>query len=120
MRICCDAIEKNAGTYRRYLKLKAKLMNLPILGNHDIVAPLPDAPEFKFTFEEAQNLVTRAYSRFDEEYAIRGQRNVYRNTASTQHPDLANATAPSVQAGIGANLLLFSTTSTAPSTTFTR
>ena len=44
-------------------------MNLPILGNHDIVAPLPDAPELKFTFEEAQNLVIRAYSRFDEEYA---------------------------------------------------
>ena len=63
------AIEKNAGTYRRYLKLKAKLMNLPILGNHDIVAPLPDAPDLKFTFEEAQSLVIRAYSRFDEEYA---------------------------------------------------
>ena len=63
------AIEENAGTYRRYLKLKAKLMNLPILGNHDVVAPLPDAPELKFTFEEAQNLVIRAYSRFDEEYA---------------------------------------------------
>ena len=44
-------------------------MNLPILGNHDIVAPLPDAPELKFTFEEAQNLVERAYSRFDPEYA---------------------------------------------------
>jgi oligoendopeptidase F len=63
------AMEENAGVYRRYLKLKAKLMNLPILGNHDIVAPLPDAPELKFTFEEARNLVTRAYSRFDSEYA---------------------------------------------------
>jgi oligoendopeptidase F len=63
------AIEENAETYRRYLKLKAKLMNLPILGNHDIVAPLPDAPELKFTFEEAKNLVERAYSRFDSEYA---------------------------------------------------
>ena len=63
------AIEEKAGSYRRYLKLKAKLMNLPILGNHDIVAPLPDMPERKFTFEEAQNLVIRAYSRFDPEYA---------------------------------------------------
>ncbi len=62
-------IEDHAGSYRRYLKLKAKLMNLPILGNHDIVAPLPNAPEMKFTFTEAQNLVTRAYSRFDEQYA---------------------------------------------------
>jgi oligoendopeptidase F len=29
-------IEEGAGTYRRYLKLKAKLMGLPELGNHDI------------------------------------------------------------------------------------
>jgi oligoendopeptidase F len=63
------AIEENAGAYRRYLKLKAKLMGLPLLGNHDVVAPLPGAPDLKFTFEEAQSLVIRAYSRFDEEYA---------------------------------------------------
>ncbi len=63
------AIEEKAGSYRRYLKLKAKLMGLPILGNHDIVAPLPDMPERKFTFAEAQTLVIRAYSRFDSEYA---------------------------------------------------
>ena len=44
-------------------------MGLPLLGNHDIVAPLPDAPEAKFTFEEARSLVTRAYSHFDPEYA---------------------------------------------------
>ncbi len=50
-------------------KLKAKLMGLPLLGNHDIVAPLPDASERKFTFEEAKNLIVRAYSRFDPEYA---------------------------------------------------
>jgi oligoendopeptidase F len=63
------AIEENADTYRRYLKLKAKLMDLPLLGNHDIVAPLPHAPERKFTFEEAEDLIVRAYSRFDPEYA---------------------------------------------------
>ncbi|MGA3060288.1 MAG: M3 family oligoendopeptidase [Candidatus Bathyarchaeia archaeon] len=62
-------IEEAAGTYRRYLKIKAKLMNLPTLGNHDIVAPLPDANELRFTFEEAQKLVERAYSRFDEDYS---------------------------------------------------
>ena len=63
------SVENGANMYRRYLKLKAKLMGLPLLGNHDIVAPLPDAPERKFTFEEAQSLVTKAYSRFDPEYA---------------------------------------------------
>ena len=44
-------------------------MGLPLLGNHDIVAPLPDTPERKFTFAEAQRLVIKAYSRFDSEYA---------------------------------------------------
>ncbi|MCW4018181.1 MAG: M3 family oligoendopeptidase [Candidatus Bathyarchaeota archaeon] len=62
-------IEENAGTFRRYLKLKAKLMGLPVLANYDITAPLPDVPERKFTFEEAEDLVTRAYSRFDPPYA---------------------------------------------------
>lgn len=64
------AIENNTALYQYYLKLKAKLMNLQKLGNHDIVAPLPSTPELKFTFEEAQDLVTRAYSRFDDAYAI--------------------------------------------------
>ncbi len=40
-----------------------------MLGNHDIVAPLPDSPEIKFTFQQAQDLVTEAYSRFDPQYA---------------------------------------------------
>ena len=64
------AMEEGTVVYRRYLKLKAKLMGLPVLGNHDIVAPLPDTPEAKFTFEEARNLVTQAYSHFDEDYAF--------------------------------------------------
>ncbi|MDG6223105.1 MAG: M3 family metallopeptidase [Candidatus Bathyarchaeota archaeon] len=62
-------IEKNAKIYRSYLELKAKIMNLPQLGNHDLVAPLPDAPEQKFSFQQAQELVTQAYSRLDSEYA---------------------------------------------------
>jgi oligoendopeptidase F len=63
------SIEEGSKTYRRYLKMKAKLMKLPVLGNHDIVAPLPDAPELKFTYQQAQDLITRAYSRFDPDYA---------------------------------------------------
>ena len=64
-----SAVESSSGSYRNYLKLKAKLMNLPILGNHDIVAPLPNAPDLKFTFEQAENLTTNAYSRFSPEYS---------------------------------------------------
>ncbi len=62
-------IEENAPLYRRHLNLKAKLMTLPKLGCHDIVAPLPNMPQRKYTFEKAQSLVTQAYSRFNEEYA---------------------------------------------------
>jgi len=67
--ILLEAIKENAPIYRRYLKLKAKLMGLPVFGNHDIVAPLPESPELKFNFKEAQELVTKAYSRFDPKYA---------------------------------------------------
>ncbi len=62
-------IEEGAVSYRRYLKLKTKLMSLPVLGNHDIMAPLPESPELKFTFQQAEVLVTKAYSRFDPQYA---------------------------------------------------
>ena len=62
-------VEEGSASYRRYLKLKAKLMGLTILGNHDIIAPLPDAPELKFTLPAAEKLITAAYSRFDPAYA---------------------------------------------------
>ncbi len=61
-------VEDGVKTYQRYLKLKAKLMGLPVLGNHDIVAPLPGMPELKFSFNQAQKLITKAYSRFDNQY----------------------------------------------------
>jgi oligoendopeptidase F len=63
------AVESHVNLYRRYLRLKAKMMKLPKLGCHDIVAPLPDAPEMKFDYEKAKNLVIEAYSAFDKEYA---------------------------------------------------
>ncbi|MEM2917771.1 MAG: M3 family oligoendopeptidase [Candidatus Bathyarchaeia archaeon] len=63
------AVEENVSVYQRYLGLKAKLMGLPKLICHDILAPLPDAPDMKFTFEQAKDLVIRAYESFDEEYA---------------------------------------------------
>lgn len=65
-----EAVEEKVGTYQRYLRLKAKLMQLPKLGCHDILAPLPDAPNMKFTFEQAKDLVIRAYASFGEDYAF--------------------------------------------------
>jgi len=64
-----DSIEKGTKIYQHYLKVKAELMNLTILGNHDLTAPLPIISKFKFTFEQARDLIIRAYSRFDFDYA---------------------------------------------------
>lgn len=64
------AVENHAGLYQRYLKLKAKIMGLPKLGCHDIIAPLPDAPDMKFDYEKAKDLAIKAYSKFDEDYAF--------------------------------------------------
>jgi oligoendopeptidase F len=60
-------IEKNAGLYRRYLKLKAKLMNLSKLANYDIVAPLPNMPEADYGWGDSREEVVAAYRDFDEE-----------------------------------------------------
>ena len=63
-------VEDHTDLYRRYLKLKARIMGFPKLGCHDIVAPLPDAPKMKFDYDKAKNLVISAYSKFDEDYAF--------------------------------------------------
>ena len=64
------AIEDNVDLYQRYLKVKTKIMKLPKLGCHDLIAPLPDAPDMKFDFDKAKDLVIRAYSKFDDDYAF--------------------------------------------------
>ncbi len=61
-------IEKNSKIYRKYLKLKAKLMNLPKLENYDIVAPLPHLHEQKYTYKQAKNLIIKACNQFDTQY----------------------------------------------------
>ena len=62
-------VEEGAVAYRRYLNLKGKLMGLTALGNHDLIAPLPSTEERKFTYQQAKDLITDAYSRFDPSYA---------------------------------------------------
>jgi oligoendopeptidase F len=62
-----NTIEKDVGVYQDYLRLKAKVLGLKKLGNWDIIAPLPDSPERKFTWEESRAIVTEAYNEFDGE-----------------------------------------------------
>jgi len=60
-------IEKNVGLYQKYLRLKAKLMGLEMLASYDLVAPLPNAPEMRYSWKEARKEAVDAYSEFDEE-----------------------------------------------------
>jgi len=63
------SIGKHTHLYQRYLTLKAKIMELPVLGCHDIAAPLPGAHETSFDYERAKTLVIDAFSKFDDGYA---------------------------------------------------
>ena len=63
------AIESHTELYQEYLKLKARMMKLPKLSCHDIVAPLPDSPKIKYPYEKAKDLIIEAYTKFDKEYA---------------------------------------------------
>lgn len=60
-------IEKNTGLYLKYLKLKAKLMNLDNLANYDITAPLLHAPQIDYDWTEARKRIVDAYRGFNEE-----------------------------------------------------
>jgi oligoendopeptidase F len=62
-----DTIVKSTDLYHRYLRLKAKLMGLDTLANWDIVAPLPNAPEMVYTWEDSRDEVVSAYSDFDSQ-----------------------------------------------------
>ena len=62
-----STVEKNAGLYQRYLKLKARLMGLDNLANYDVVAPLPNSPATKYSWRKAREMVVSSYEAFDEE-----------------------------------------------------
>jgi oligoendopeptidase F len=60
-------IEKNANLYQRYLRLKAKLMDLPKLANYDLMAPLPKAQSTTYSWTDSRREITAAYQEFDEQ-----------------------------------------------------
>ena len=61
-------MRESVGVYRRYLVLKAKMMGLEKLGNWDVVAPLPHAPDKHYSWEDSRAEVVRAYTKFDEQF----------------------------------------------------
>lgn len=62
-----NTIKRNVNLYRKYLKLKAKLMGLNKLANYDIVAPLPYVTKMDFSWRKARREILDAYSGFDGE-----------------------------------------------------
>ncbi|MFX1454762.1 MAG: M3 family oligoendopeptidase [Promethearchaeota archaeon] len=61
-------IEESVGVYQRYLKIKAKLLNLPKLTCADVVAPLLNVPHKKYKWDEAIELIFEALSHFDDSF----------------------------------------------------
>jgi len=64
-----QTVEQNIPLYRKYLNMKAKIMNLPKLGCHDIVAPIPGPSKGEITWKEAKGIVTQSYSQFNSQFA---------------------------------------------------
>jgi oligoendopeptidase F len=62
-----NTIKKNANLYRKYLKLKAKLLGVDKLANYDIVAPLPYVSKMDFSWKESRREILDAYRGFDGE-----------------------------------------------------
>ncbi|MFW9989695.1 MAG: M3 family metallopeptidase [Candidatus Odinarchaeota archaeon] len=62
-------IEENAGVYQRYLKLKAKLLNLPRLNYADVLGPLLEMPDKKYSWDDAKKIILDAYKGFEKEFA---------------------------------------------------
>ena len=63
-----QTIEGGVDVYQRYLRIKAKLLNLPKLTCADVVAPLLEVPHKNYSWEEAKELIFEAFNQFDESF----------------------------------------------------
>ncbi|MGB5911090.1 MAG: M3 family oligoendopeptidase [Promethearchaeia archaeon] len=79
-----NTIEKNVGVYKRYLKLKAKILGVPKLSCTDIYAPLPNAPNKTRSWEETKELILEVYRIFDDTFE-----SVVKNMYERNHIDAA-------------------------------
>ena len=64
-----NVMRKNVEVYRRYLRLKARLLGLERLGNWDLSAPLPNVPDTSYDLDSARRTVMSAYASFDDQFA---------------------------------------------------
>jgi oligoendopeptidase F len=77
-----NSIEKGVGVYRKYLTIKAKILDLPKLNCADVRAPLPIAPHKNYSWEQAKELAIQAYDNFDSEFS-----NIVKDMFNRKHID---------------------------------
>ena len=63
-----QTIEEGVDVYQKYLRIKAKLLNLPKLTCADVVAPLLNVPHKKYGWEDVKELIFEAFNQFDESF----------------------------------------------------
>ncbi len=61
-------VNKNLGTFHRYLKLRKRMMGLDTLKYSDMYAPVVEGVKKSFTFEESQNMVVNAMQPLGKPY----------------------------------------------------
>ena len=61
-------VEQNAHVYQKYLKLKAKLLKLPKLNYADVLGPLLEISDKKFSWDETKTLILKTFERFDKQF----------------------------------------------------
>jgi oligoendopeptidase F len=66
--VMMDVVERHYPVIRRFLQLKAKLLNLPRLGSADVYAPIDDADD-SMPFAKARTVIVDAFGRFNGAFA---------------------------------------------------
>lgn len=60
-------VQDNVELCQKFFRVRAQLLGLNRLGNWDLRAPLPNAPDNRYTWQEAKELVFSTYHDFDHE-----------------------------------------------------
>ncbi|MBN1329293.1 MAG: hypothetical protein JXA54_07450 [Candidatus Heimdallarchaeota archaeon] len=63
-----SVIENNVHLYRRVLQIRAKLLGLAKLAPYDTIAPIHGMKDKKYSWQETQDLIISAFSKFDNEF----------------------------------------------------
>lgn len=63
-----EVVRKNLPLLHRYLELRRRMLDLPVLAPYDLYVPLVEPPEEKYTYEEACEIVARGLTPLGDDY----------------------------------------------------